>query len=175
LRGLFGIEWNEPDNTLTVTPHLPARWNEATIRRIPFGDRTLDLTFQRRGKELVVQSSDASVKLASHSPGAFVQKNQLHIPLPPVEIGITARLPEMGSETHQLKVLAESSDAHSLTLRLSAPGASEQELTVRENTSLPKLTAADAQLGQLEQGLRSLHVRFPAGTGYVDKTVTLSW
>ena len=175
LRGLFGIEWNEPENTLTVTPHLPASWNDAAIRRIPFGNRTLDLTFQRRGKELLVQSSDASVNLASHSPGASSQKGQLHIPLPPIEIGIDAHLPEAGAETHQLKVLAEAADAHSLTLRLSAPGASEQELTVRENIPLPRLAAADAQLEQVEQGMRSLHVQFPAGTGYVDKTVTLTW
>ena len=175
LRGMFGIEWNAPDNTLTVTPHLPASWNEATVRHIPFGDRMLDLTFQRRGKELLIQSSDASVRLATHAPGALVQKGEIRIPLPPVEIGIDAHLPEFGAETHQLKVLGTTSDAHSLTLRLSAPGDSEQTLTVRENSMLPKLATSDAQLGEAEQGLRSLHVRFPAGTGYVDKTVTFTW
>ena len=49
------------------------------------------------------------------------------------------------------------------------------KLTVRENTPLPKLAAADAQLGHVEQGTASLHVQFPAGTGYVDETVTLTW
>jgi glycogen debranching enzyme len=175
LRGLFGVEWNEPDGTLAVTPHLPASWNEATIRRIPFGGRTLDLTFQRRGGDLLVASSDASVHLVSRAAGAFVQKGQLHIPLPPIEIGIDAHLPESGTETHQLKVLAATSDAHSLTLRLSAPSDTEQTLTVRENGTLSKLATADAQLGDAAQGLRSLHVQFPAGTGYVDKTVTLTW
>jgi glycogen debranching enzyme len=175
LRGLFGIEWNEPDNSLTITPHLPASWNEATIRRIPFGNRTLDLSFRRRGNELLIQSSDASVRLASRAPGAVLQKNQLHIPLPPAEIGIDVHLPEFGAETHQLKVLAETSDTHSLVLHLSAPGDSEQTLTVRENTALAKLATADAQLGEARNGLRSLHVHFPAGPGYVDKTVTLTW
>ncbi|MFP5229870.1 MAG: amylo-alpha-1,6-glucosidase [Acidobacteriota bacterium] len=175
LRGLFGIEWNEPANTLTVTPHLPAAWNDATIRRVPCGTRTLDLTFQRRGKELLVQSSDPSVHLASHAPGAEVQKGQIHIPLPLVEIGIDAHLPELGAETHQMKVLSETADAHSLTLHLSAPDDSEQTLTVRANVALPKLAVAGAQLGDVQNGLRPLHVRFPAGTGYVDQTVTLAW
>src|SRR6202030_2651888 len=66
LRGLFGLEWNAPSNTLTVTPHLPAGWTEATIRRVPFGDRSIDLTFRREGRELVVEASgDAKLHLAS--------------------------------------------------------------------------------------------------------------
>jgi glycogen debranching enzyme len=175
LRGLFGIEWNAPDDTLTITPHLPAAWSEATIRRLPFGNRVLDLTFQRTGKELLVKASDADVHLTSHAPGAFVKNSELYIPLAPVEIGVDAHLPEFGAGTHQLKILEEASEAHSLTLHLSAPGDTEQILIVRENTALPKLAAADAKLGDLHDGLRSLHVQFPAGTGYIEKTVTLTW
>jgi hypothetical protein len=175
LRGLFGIEWNAPGDTLTVTPHLPASWNSATIRRLPFGDRSLDLTFERRGAELLIQSSDASVRLASRATEASVQRGTLHIPLPPVEIGIEEQLPAAGAETHQLKVLLEKSAADSLTLRLSAPANSEQVLTVRENRPLHKLDTSDAKLSAAIGGLRSLRVQFPSGTGYVDKTVTLSW
>ncbi|HEX4065641.1 MAG TPA: hypothetical protein VHZ09_06415 [Acidobacteriaceae bacterium] len=175
LRGLFGIEWNAPDNTLTITPHLPASWNGATIRRLPFGSRVLDLTLQRSGKELIIQASDASVHLASHAPGALVRNGQLRIPLAPVEIGIDAYLPALGAETHQLKVLAETSAAHSVTLHLSAPGDTEQTLSLRENSPLPQLATADAKLGEAQDGMRSLHVQFPAGAGYVEKTVTLTW
>src|SRR6185437_15727605 len=29
VRGMFRLEWNAAENTLTVTPNLPAQWNEA--------------------------------------------------------------------------------------------------------------------------------------------------
>lgn len=175
LRGLFGIQWDAPRNTLTVTPHLPAAWNGATIRRLPFGNHTVDLTFARSGAEMIVHASDPALRLASRAPGAVVENGELHIPLPPVEIGIDSHLPEFGAETHQLKVLAEICSAHSLTLRLSAPGDTEQTLTVRENSAVPNLATADAQLGDPQDGLRSLRVQFPAGAGYVEKSVTLAW
>lgn len=175
LRGLFGIEWDAPANTLVVTPHLPAAWNGATIRRLPFGSKRIDLRFERRRGELIVQASDADVQLASRAHGALVKNGELHIPLPPVEVGIDEHLPEFGAETHQLKVLAESYGAHALTLRLSAPGDTEETLTVRENSPVPNLAAADAKLGSEQDGICSLRVQFPAGTGYVDKTVTITW
>ena len=175
LRGLFGIEWNTPENTLVVTPHLPAAWDGAAIRRLPFGDKTLDLSFQRQRGELIVRASDPGVRLASRAPGALLKKGELHIPLPPVEIGIEEHLPEFGAETHQLKVLAETYGAHSVTLRLSAPGDTEQTLTVRENGAVANLAAANAELGDARNALRPLHVEFPAGGGYLEKTVTVTW
>src|SRR5207245_960013 len=38
LRGMFGLEWNASDHMLTVTPNLPAQWNDATISGVPLGD-----------------------------------------------------------------------------------------------------------------------------------------
>lgn len=175
LRGLFGLAWDEAAHTLSVTPHLPATWDHATIRRIPMGDRTLDLTFRREGRELLVQSSDASIHLTSAAPGAVVRDHFLRIPLPPVEAAITETLPAPGAETHQLKVLADDSTARSLVLKLAAPGGTTQTLSLRENLALPHLVTHDAQLSDPVNGLRTLTVPFPAGSGYVEKTVTLSW
>jgi glycogen debranching enzyme len=175
LRGLFGLGWDEATRTLTVTPHLPATWDRAVIRRLPFGDRTVDLTFRRDGRELLVQASDAAVHLASHAPGAAAKEGILRIPLPAVEAAISEELPEPGDETHQLKVLADDDGDRSLTLKLSAPGGSTQTLSIRENVTLPRLTAQGAQLGEPVSGLRALTVAFPPGAGYVDTTVTLTW
>ena len=36
VRGMFGLEWSAGANTLTVTPSLPAEWNEAKISGVPF-------------------------------------------------------------------------------------------------------------------------------------------
>jgi glycogen debranching enzyme len=175
LRGLFGIEWNAPENTLVVTPHLPAAWNGATIRRLPFGSKSIDLSFERHGGEMIVRASNGDVQLASRASGALLKNGELDIPLPAVEVGIDEHLPEFGAETHQLKVLAEARSTHSVSLRLSAPGGSEQALTVRENSVLPELSASDAKLGDEQDGLRPLCVQFPNGAGYIEKTVTLSW
>jgi glycogen debranching enzyme len=175
LRGLFGLEWDDAAHTLSVTPHLPATWDRAAIRRVPFGGRTLDLSFRREGRDLLVQASDASVHLASESPGATVKDGVLRIPLSAIEAAITEELPAPGAETHQLKVLADDATDRSLTLKLAAPGGTTQTLSIRENSALPHLAAHDAQLGDPANGLRTLTVQFPAALGYTEKTVTLSW
>jgi hypothetical protein len=175
LRGLFGLAWDDAAHTLSVTPHLPATWDHAVVRRIPFGDHTLDLTFSREGRELLVQSTDTSVRLVSAAPEAQVRDGVLHIPLPAIEAALTEDLPAPAAETHQLKVLADDASDHSLALKLAAPGGSTQMLSIRENLRLPHLAAHDAQLGDIANGLRTLTVQFPAAPDYVEKTVTLSW
>jgi glycogen debranching enzyme len=175
LRGMFGLEWNAPANTLTVTPHLPAAWTKAAIRRLPFGNRTVDLTFQRAGRELLVQASEPAVHLASRIPGGEEKNNVLHIPLPAVEAGLSEHLPEFGAETHQMKVLAETYSDRSLVLRLSAPGGSTQKLDIRENLATSKLATNDGVMTAADGGIRSLEIHFTNGAGYVEKTVTLSW
>ncbi len=175
LRGLFGVEWNAAQNTLNLSPHLPASWTKATLRRLPFADETVDVDFEREGQELVVRASDSNVRLTSRLPGATFRGGELHIPLPAVEAGVEEHLPEFGAETQQMKVLSDTYEGHSLVLRLSAPGSSTQKIEVRENAPNIRLTTNDAGLGSLESGMRSLEVHFPEGAGYVEKTVTLSW
>jgi len=175
LRGLFGLEWNEGGDTLTITPHLPAEWTQASIQRLPFGTGTVDLTLQREGRELVVKANDPGLHLASRAPGAAEKDGVLRIPLPAVEAGIVEHLPESGAETHQMKVLAQSYGERSLLLRLSAPGGTTQMLTVRENRPAGKLSTSEGDLGVAENGLRTLRVHFATGEDYVDKTVTLRW
>lgn len=175
LRGLFGLEWNAGTNTLTVTPHLPAEWAQATIHKLPFGGRTVDLTLRRDGRELVVQSDDSNLHLGSRTPEAALRNGALRIPLPAVEAGISEELPEFGAETHQMKVLEESYTDHSLALRLSAPGGSTQELSIRENGLVKTVTTEDGKLEAAQNGIRGLEVRFPDREGYVEKTVTLRW
>lgn len=175
IRGLFGLEWHAAAHTLTVDPHLPATWNQAAIHRLPFAGKTLDLTFRREGQNLLVHSSDRSVTLASHLPGARFEQQTLSIPLPPLEAAVSESLPEPGSGTHQLKVLSERTSAHALTLVLAAPGGSSQILSLRTNTPLPKLAANGALLGSSAAGLRSLTIAFPPAADYVEKTVTLTW
>lgn len=175
LRGLFGLEWDAPRNTLTVTPHLPATWTLASVHNLPFGDKRIDLTFRRRGAVLVVQARDSGVKLDSRIAGSRVAHGALEIPLPPVEATVTEALPEPGAETRQMKVLAQHEGPHSLVLQLSAPGGTVQTLEVRENLAVGPIVATGGQLGITRGGLQPLTVKFDEASGYVDKIVTLTW
>jgi hypothetical protein len=178
LRGMFGIEWDASAHTVSVTPHLPADWNSATLHHLPLGDSSVDLRFTRHSQELLVEASGpgaAGLKLTSTTTGARAESATLRIPLPPVEVTFAQHLPPFGDETRQMKVLDEQIAAHSLTLTLAAQGSSEQKLQIRQNAAEIKLHTNDAKLGAAQDGLSDLAVTFPEGQGYVTKTVTISW
>ena len=173
LRGLFGLEWNSAEHRLTVTPSLPAQWDEAQISGVPVGNSRVDITLRRSGASLAVHvggnSADA-IKLDSHAAGARIVKDELLIPLHEIEVGLSHSLPESGAITSQLKFLDEKYAARSLQLRLSAPADSRQTLFLRKNFSTAKLRI-DGAIASGDQ----LVVQFPHGSGYVEQAVTIAW
>lgn len=178
LRGMFGLEWNAANNTLTISPHLPADWNEAKLFHIPIGNTRTDIEFKRQGTSLLVQATGSqatAIHLESHTLGATVVQNELRIPLPAAEVGIEYGLPEPGSVTSQLKVLDQEILAHSLTLTLSAPANSHQALSLRVNDAKVKVHTNDANIKLMGNSRGTIEVDFPSGNGYVEKTVTLRW
>lgn len=178
LRGMFGLAWNAADHSLSVTPHLPADWDSASLHRIPVGDSTVDLTFTRRGRELEVRATGPAapgLHLSSLTAGSRAEAVTLHIPLPPVEVALKQELPPFGSETSQMKVLDEEATPHSLTLTLAAQAGSRQMLQLRQNAGGLSVHAEGAKMGLIANGLTELEVEFPAGSRYVTKTVTLTW
>ncbi len=178
LRGMFGLEWNAASHTLTITPHLPADWKTATIHHLPFGESDVDLTFTRRGRDLIVQASGTSAEkmhLQSRAVGARIEGATLNIPLPAAEVAIAAHLPAFGQETRQMKVLNQQSTSNGITLTLAAPALSRQTLVLRQNIANMKVHAEGAQIGAAIDGLQSITVDFPVGEGYVTKTVKFSW
>jgi glycogen debranching enzyme len=177
VRGLFGLEWNVPSYTLTVTPHLPADWPTATIQSIPFGTAHLDLSFTREANQLVVTALQPPphLHLASAAPGARVDGNKLLIPLPPVEVAILHQQPEPGAETSQLKVLNEQDDPHRCTLTLEGRGGSTYTFLLRENAPNLHVQSTGADMGPLTHGLRTVSVTFPGDPTYKSKEVTFNW
>src|SRR5580700_3109557 len=180
VRGMFGLEWSAADRTLTVTPSLPAQWNEAKILNVPVAQSRVGIEMRRSGSTLLVRLTEEgsiAVQLRSRAAGAKAQNGELRIPLPAVEVGIAHGLPEAGAVTSQMKVLDQQPFAGSLRLRLSAPANSHQTLFLRVNDPKIHLRTAGAELS-LESS--QLKIQFPAGTGsgesgYVEKMVTLSW
>lgn len=177
LRGLFGIEWDAARNTLTVTPHLPAVWNRAAIRNLPLGRSKLDLVMTREQDTLnvTVTGGPAGLHLRSRAEGARVEDGSLVLPLPPVEVAFYQPLPPLGSTTTGMKVLDETYGANSLTLHLSAPAGASEAMSVRLNEPSLKLSASGAELHPGNSAVRALEISFPAGSGYTEKVVTLSW
>ncbi|HTW78630.1 MAG TPA: hypothetical protein VME23_03695 [Terracidiphilus sp.] len=178
LRGLFGLEWNAASQTLTVNPSLPADWDTATVRRLPFGNSTVDLTFTRHGQELVIEAAGpgaSAMHLVTSGAGAKQSGGTLTIPLPAVEVAAPSHLPVFGAETEQLKVLDEQRGNRSLTLTLSAPASSSRIILLRSNAPGIRVTATHAAIGTVRDGVSPVTVTFPEGTGYVTQRVSLSW
>jgi glycogen debranching enzyme len=175
VRGMFGLEWNAAENTLTVTPNLPAQWTEAKIMGVPLGQSHLGIEMRRSAGALSIRligEESRAVKLRTRAPGATTINGELRIPLPAVEVGIDHGLPLAGSITSQLKVLDQQPSQRSLHLRLSAPAASHQSLFFRLNGAKAHLRIEG---GEASPDSTHLEVKFPTGTGYVEKVVTISW
>jgi hypothetical protein len=175
VRGMFGLEWNAGENQLTVTPRLPAQWNEAKILGVPVGRSRVGVEVRRNGSTLSVRlagEGSKTIKLQSRAAGAKIENGELRIPLPAAEVGIAHGLPEAGAVTSQMKVLDQQESPHSLKLRLSAPANSYQTLFLRVNDPRVHLRTEGAEVSANSSQLR---VQFPSGVGYVEKVVSLSW
>jgi hypothetical protein len=180
VRGLFGIEADVPNHVLRVSPQIPAAWDGASLHNVPFGPNHLDVDIVRKGTNLVVTvHSQIPIPLCLVTGGTSTAKCEAkpsgtqvaNIPLPELEVGISPRLPLAGSETTEMKVLDQRYSSRSLAITLEAPASSTQHLNLRiNNARLKKVT--------VEGGERKgdhLVVQFPAGSGYVQRVVTLSW
>ena len=175
LRGMFGLEWNRAGHELLVTPRLPAQWSDAKVLGLPVGSSRVDLEFHRAGTMLSVRitgNNSNDLSLGSRAPGARIKSGEVVIPLPSVEVGVGHALPPLGSATSAMKVLDERWSARSLWLRLSAPANAVESLPLRQNDPKVHLRVDG---GEISSDSRDLLVRFPPGTGYREKEVSLSW
>ena len=169
LRGLFGLDWDAPDKTLRVAPHLPADWDKASLKHIHLGSASVDLEYQRTPGGWRISANSASrVCLAGAKQRSTSCVQRVDVPVAPVEIGIPAALPAQGDQTHQLKVLDENAGEDRAVFTFAAQGGSAYDLPVRVNRSHPKVTGAEVRGNRL-------HVRFPLGDGYRQQTVTFVW
>ncbi len=178
LRGMFGLEWDAAAKTLYVTPHLPAAWDHAVLRHVALGASSFDLEFQRHLGQMVVTAHGdlQGVRLASHADGVEVREGgvSLRIPLPPVEVEISAALPEPGSRTAMAKVLAETHTPHSLRLLLQGQSGSTLTMLLRRNGMDGKIATQGGDLKTDSAG-EHLIVQFPNGAGYRQQPVEVTW
>ncbi len=172
VRGLFGISWDAARNTISIAPNLPADWDHAAVRRLALGTGFTDLEFTRKGRDLAITASNG-VHLESTVKGARQSGGALLIPLPPVEVFIASALPVPGDVTHQMKVLDQTLEGRSLTLRLSAPGGSRQRMQARVNDEKLRVQMNGRPLQG--EALQPIELSFPQGSGYVEQTIRFTW
>lgn len=187
VRGLFGLEWDVEKHSLSITPSLPPMWDTATLSNIPFGDQHVDLSITRDRDALLVHATGpaaTSLLLQSRTPGSEFSKGQLRIPLPPVEVGSDANLPEPGAVTTQMKVLDQQVTAHGLTLRLAAAAGSKQSIFLRINSvklrgNKSTLQSSGVAIPDKAAALQTLHIDFPNDAtndnAYVEQDVSFHW
>ncbi len=177
LRGLFGLDWDALHHTLRLAPHLPADWDHASLHNLRLGDQLFDLDYRRENGHLNIRAhsaTPASICLVQQNTpqkpcsAPPAREAVLTIALPAVEIAIPAKLPEQGSETHQLKVLEESLSERKAVFRFAGAGGSRYDLPVRFNRAGVSVQGAEVGEGRLK-------LQFPNGTGYQTSTVTFTW
>jgi glycogen debranching enzyme len=64
LRGLFGLEVDSIENTISLTPHIPADWTSASLHAVRLGNGYVDFTFTRTSDSLLL-------KIDNHNAGDF--------------------------------------------------------------------------------------------------------
>jgi hypothetical protein len=202
LRGLFGINLDAATNTITVNPHLPAKWTQAEVKNIHLGSKLFNLSFSRNKSSLRVQAfgSDykpTTVNLRSDLAGSesvakpTLNAAEVSIPLPLVELILPEHvLPVPGSRPSQSKVVSDEYDSHHRTLILEGPPNSDAHLAVHRNKLLtPKLDRSGYEnppgsredlnfSSKASQDVGtdiSLDLHFPPGQGWQTLTVTLTW
>ncbi len=178
LRGLFGLDWDVPNRTLRIVPNLPADWDHARIRDVPFGSSHLDIEYQRSGGRMMIRvSTGQRERLCLAGPESEVAKpctappmavHTMFVSLKPVEIAVPAALPDAGAETGQLKVLDQRFSGREAEYVFEAPGGTSAALPLRINRPNIVVKGASVHDGKLQ-----LH--FPPGSGYQHLTVNLVW
>ncbi len=183
IRGLFGLEPDALRHVLRVDPQLPATWDHISLQNVTVGSDRYTVAMDRHAAALdidAVSSSPTGLCLVS-TADFFADReckaqpalhHRLHLSLPALEVALTDLAPpEPGASTSQMKVLAQHTEPHQLTLRLEGLAGTEGHLTLRRNipTPTPNVTGATLTHDQL-----TIPFAGSAGT-WIEKAITLSW
>jgi glycogen debranching enzyme len=177
VRGLFGVDWDARSKTVEINPHLPEEWDGAKLHNLQIGALSLDLDMQREAGALRVRAVTkqpekvclVTVWVSDNKCEADLSAvHTVLLPLPAVEAGISAHLPEPGDRTRHLKVRSEEMQQKSATFIFEGQAGSAYDLPLRMNKAGTTVDGASVAKGKL-------HLDFPTGEGYVQKTVTFKW
>ncbi len=185
LRELFGLEPDAPHHTLLVHPHLPPGWPAATLEHVRVGAAEYTLNYRREGATLLVTASSAApstlcLSAAPELPATpephpaacpTATTHTLRLPLPPLELSLPEQPSLPGAATQAPHVLDEHTGDHETSLTLEAPAGSTVTLHLTANT--PAAARPHTSAGELHGN--DLIVTMPAGTGWTEQPLRLTW
>ena len=182
--GLFGLQTDALQHRLTITPHLPAEWDNATVRHLRIGNDTFDVSFVREHGALHVDavSEKPTVLCVSHSASedsacnaAPLTHHATVIPLPAVEMILPPEAAREGSQTHGLKVLSQEAEARSLTLIFDVPAGQTWTITLRRNADVKRLSITGAEPDKDGFVLHGQEASPGSRNTYTTATVHITW
>lgn len=175
IRGLFGLAWDAPAHQLAINPRLPADWEEATVRNVPFAGKNLQMSIRRQAGGYAIETTSASdtelclVKtIGSTCKPTVARRHSIVIEALPVEFSLPVNIPDEGARANQVKVSGERYDARQAIIDLSAPGGTALQIPAR--FSHPGTAVEGARL----QG-SALIIAFPEGEGWTAKRLVFRW
>jgi hypothetical protein len=65
VRGLFGLDVNGENGTITIAPHFPPEWNHASLKGVRVGNSKVDFTFHQNTEEFTahIETGEVGVHL----------------------------------------------------------------------------------------------------------------
>jgi hypothetical protein len=210
LRGMFGLQGDVPNKTLTFTPHTPANWTDYKIENIQIGKSAIALNYHKAQGEISLEITRTGDECAfefepTMAGPAMEVRAEVNGRQTPVDFKFNSahhhiqlkialqqgknvvrlrvkndfglaydfRLPELGSKSVDLHVLAETMDQYSMTLTLAGPAGATYNMAVWNPDIIASLEAAE--LTKLPEGGTKLQVHFDGNEteGYSRKQITI--
>jgi GH15 family glucan-1,4-alpha-glucosidase len=141
LRGMFGLQFDAHDHVLTFAPHIPADWNEFSIRHVAAGADVVDLQFSR--------TSDSMTLVAERKGGVEVRMAFRPAVSPRAEIlGVT-----LNGQSVAFHLEAHDNDQHVITDANLVAGTNTLKIRLRNDFALT-WAGHLPELGSTSQGLR---------------------
>jgi glycogen debranching enzyme len=197
LRGMFGLERDVPNKTLTFVPHAPANWVDYKIENIRVGKSVVSIGYHKAPGEFsleIMRTGDectfefeptmagpamevrAEVNGRQTPVGVNFNPEHHHIQLKIAlregkntvrlrvknDFGLAYdfRLPELGSKSSDLRVLAQTGDQYSMTLTLAGTAGATYKMEVWNADVIASLEGAE--LVKQPDGRTELRIHFEA-------------
>ena len=151
LRGMFGLHADAANRTLTFAPHAPADWTAFSVRGVPVGPNTLDLSYKKTADAITLEigrkgSADCTMDFA---PAVSLKAEVLGAELNgrPVPFRVEAN----GTDQHVLVHFGVYGGPNTLRIRL------RNDFGVSYTSELPTLGSASEGLRILSETWTSPH------------------
>jgi hypothetical protein len=212
LKGMFGLQKDATNKTLTFMPHVPADWTNFKINNVRVGDSVLNLSYEKTLGEITLEVTrtggectlDFEPALANTAlvgrvdvngrPTTYDQqilaehhhlrikvalkegKNIVRIPVAnDFGVSYTFRLPELGSESSDLRILSEEmGDVTSpMDLELSGRVGATYEMAVWNPGLIESVEGAELVKDAAGGAKLRIHFAGTIGEGYVHQRILI--